>query len=376
MIIQRTIALLTSVCLGFACFAGCDKKPSDDVEIKEMRNITAKELVSEMKIGWNLGNTLDAYDAPGLAAEVSWGNQKTREDMFKLLKDSGFNVARIPVTWDKHMDDKYNVDKEWMARVKEVVDYGINQGLYVILNTHHEDWYYPTEENKEEDIKQLKALWKQIAEEFKGYDEHLLFEALNEPRLRDTDVEWTGGTPAAQAIINEYEKAFYDTVRSSGGNNDKRCLLLTGYCASHQASSMKAIDIEGIAGKDDKNIIVSVHAYLPYNFALAKQGTDKFNPETDGISIDSLMMNLENYFLSLDIPVIITECGCMDKDNLEDRIECMEYYIKAAKASGVPLVVWDNGSFVSGETFGLMNRDIPAKWRSEALINAMIEAAK
>lgn len=148
----------------------------------EIRDISAKELVSEMKIGWNLGNTLDASGADGVAAETSWGNAKTREDMMKLLKDTGFNVLRIPVTWNGHMDEQYNVDPEWMTRVKEVVDYGINNNLFVILNTHHEDWYYPNSENKDEDIKQLKALWEQIAEEFKGYDEHLIFEGLNEPR--------------------------------------------------------------------------------------------------------------------------------------------------------------------------------------------------
>lgn len=143
------------------------------------------------------------------------GQAKTREDMMKLLKDTGFNVLRIPVTWNGHMDDKYNVDPEWMTRVKEVVDYGINNNLFVILNTHHEDWYYPNSENKDEDIKQLKALWEQIAEEFKGYDEHLIFEGLNEPRLRDTAMEWTGGTPEAQEIINDMNRFFYDTVRNS-----------------------------------------------------------------------------------------------------------------------------------------------------------------
>lgn len=374
--ITKILALALSTVMVLGCFAGCDKKEKEEKEenLMEIRDISAKELVSEMKIGWNLGNTLDATSAEGLAAETSWGNPETREDMMKLLKDTGFNVLRLPVTWDGHMDENYNVDPEWMARVKEVVDYGINNDLYVILNTHHEEWYYPTSKNKDEDIKQLKALWSQIAEEFKGYDEHLLFEGLNEPRLRGTSNEWTAGTPEAQAIVNDYAMAFYETVRNSGGNNDKRHLLLTGYCASSNASSMMALELP----KDDDKIIVSIHAYLPYPFALDNNGTDQFDVNVDAVSIDSLFLNLDSYLLAADIPVIITEFGSLNKKNNEDRIECVQYFLKMAKDNGVPCVWWDNGAiFGNGDNFGLMSRgEIPASWFFDDIVDAMMEAVK
>ncbi|MBR1724897.1 MAG: cellulase family glycosylhydrolase [Ruminococcus sp.] len=102
----------------------------------EIRDISSWELVKEMSVGWNLGN------------KTAWQPNTTTEDMIKLLADTGFNVFRLPVTWDSHMDDDYNVDPEWMARVHEVVDWGIDNGMFVILNTHHEEWYFPTEENK------------------------------------------------------------------------------------------------------------------------------------------------------------------------------------------------------------------------------------
>lgn len=380
---RKIITLAACFAMGLCWFTGCSNKDGSsennsssdkkDEQVMEMRDISAKELVSEMKIGWNLGNTLDASGAEGIAAETAWGNPKTREDMIKLLKDTGFNVLRIPVTWNGHMDENYNVEPEWMARVKEVVDYGINNDMFVILNTHHEEWYYPDSENKDEDIKQLKTLWEQIAEEFKGYDEHLIFEGLNEPRLRNTAMEWTGGTPEAQNIINEYEQAFYDTVRSSGGNNDKRHLMLTGYAASSQSSSLQAIKIP----ENDNKIIISVHGYLPYSFALDTKGTDKFDANSDAVSIDSLLLNLDSMFLSQDIPVIIGEFGCVNKDNLEDRIECSKYYLSAAKSFGVPCIWWDNGSFVgNGENFGLMDRQAPAEWKTPELVNAMIECVK
>lgn len=380
---RKIITLAACFAMGLCCFTGCSNKDGSsenssssdkkDEQVMEMRDISAKELVSEMKIGWNLGNTLDASGAEGIAAETAWGNPKTREDMIKLLKDTGFNVLRIPVTWNGHMDENYTVEPEWMARVKEVVDYGINNDMFVILNTHHEEWYYPDSENKDEDIKQLKTLWEQIAEEFKGYDEHLIFEGLNEPRLRNTAMEWTGGTPEAQNIINEYEQAFYDTVRSSGGNNDKRHLMLTGYAASSQSSSLQAIKIP----ENDNKIIISVHGYLPYSFALDTKGTDKFDANSDAVSIDSLLLNLDSMFLSQDIPVIIGEFGCVNKDNLEDRIECSKYYLSAAKSFGVPCIWWDNGSFVgNGENFGLMDRQAPAEWKTPELVNAIIECVK
>ena len=123
----------------------------------EIRDIPSTELVKEMTIGWNLGNTMDATGNSTVAAEVSWQPNKTSEPMCALLKDSGFNVFRVPVSWGMHMDENYNVDPEWMARVHEIVDYGINNGLFVILNTHHEEWYFPTAEDKEQDLEQTST---------------------------------------------------------------------------------------------------------------------------------------------------------------------------------------------------------------------------
>ena len=335
--------------------SGAEQKEKDDT-IKPMRDITAWELVKEMKTGWNLGNTFDATGSDGLSAETSWGQPTTTKLMVDAVADAGFNVFRLPVSWGKHMDDKYQVDQAWMDRVREVVDYAIDDGMFVILNTHHEDWYFPKEEDKEQDIEQLKALWAQIAEEFKGYDEHLIFEGLNEPRLRDTPQEWTGGTPASREIVNEYEKAFYDTVRASGGNNDKRALMISGYAAS---SDPKVLNDIKLPDENDKHLIVSVHAYLPYSFALDTKGTDQFDAASDGGVIDSLFDNLDNIFLSKEIPVIIGEYGSMNKNfNVEDRVECVKYYLEAAKEKGVPCVWWDNNAFVgNGENFGLLSRN-------------------
>ena len=350
--------------------------PKDDT-IHDMRDITAWDMVKEMKTGWNLGNTLDATGGDGLGAETSWGNPETTKLMIDAVKDAGFNVLRVPVSWGTHMSDDYTVDSAWMNRVREVVDYGIDNGMYVILNTHHEEWYFPNNENKEQDMEQLKALWSQIAEEFKGYDEHLIFEGLNEPRLRGTGKEWTGGDQESRDVVNEYEQVFYDTVRASGGNNDKRCLMITPYAASSDPNCMKALKLPD---ENDDHLIISVHAYLPYSFALDTKGTDQFDAGSDGGVIDSFFSNLDSVFLSKNIPVIVGEYGSVNKDfNVDERVECVSYYLNKAEEYGVPCVWWDNNAFVSnGENFGLLQRtdvltdDFSNVWEPQEVVDAIM----
>ncbi len=387
--LKRLAAAFTAATMCFAIMTACGDSDNSsetdsteateseaEVEEKEevnmeIRDISSWELVQEMTIGWNLGNTMDATGNSTLDAETSWQSDKTSEAMIELLADTGFNVFRVPVSWGEYMDEDYNVDEEWMARVHEIVDYGIDNGMFVILNTHHEEWYFPTEENKEQDIEQLTALWSQIAEEFKGYDEHLIFEGLNEPRCRETAIEWTGGDDESRAIVAEYAEAFYNTVRNSGGNNAKRHLMLTGYAASSSRNCLEEVWLP----EDDDKVIVSVHAYLPYSLALDTAGTSEWD-ENNTSEIDNLFINLDELFLQNEIPVIIGEFGTVNKDNLEDRIACAEYYVSKGTEYGVPMVWWDNNAVVgSGENFGLMDRSIVPEWRFQELVDALIESA-
>lgn len=323
---------------------------------------TSAEIVSQMKIGWNLGNTLDAPDG-----ETSWGNPVTTKEMIDRVKAAGFNVMRVPVSWGKHMDGLYNVDPAWMARVREVVDYGIDNGMYVILNTHHEEWYMPRESDFDEDLRQLSSLWDQIAAEFRDYDHHLLFEGVNEPRLRGDSLEWWG-TPDAREIVNRYEEAFVAAVRASGGNNEYRSLLVTPYAASSATENLQALKIPENAG----NVIVSVHAYLPYDFALNVQGTASYS--NDG-SVATLMSDIKRLFLDRGIPVIITEFGSVNKENEQDRIQCAIDFLNAAKATGVPCCWWDNNArWGDGELFGLLDRN-GGGWYFPTLLQRMTETA-
>ena len=165
----------------------------------EMRDITPMQLVKEMNIGWNLGNTLDSADtghkpdeAPQIF-ETAWGAQYTSQIQMDKVLEAGYNVIRIPVSWGEHLydDGACTIDSAWLERVQEIVDFVYKRGAYVILNTHHEEWYKTFEADKEEGKKRIAAVWKQIATRFADYGDHLIFEDLNEPRKKGTGVELT-----------------------------------------------------------------------------------------------------------------------------------------------------------------------------------------
>lgn len=340
-----------------------------------IRDIPSTELVKEFSIGWCLGNTLDATGGALLNTEMSWGNPKTKKEVFDKVKEAGFDIVRIPVTWEKHLgpEPDYKIDEAWLDRVNEVVDYAIDNNLYVILNMHHEEWHYPSYDNYEKAEKILTSVWEQIADRFKDYDEHLIFEGMNEPRMKGTSLEWTGGNEEARDVINKLNKAFVDTIRNSGGNNPYRHLMIPAYAASSDPKVWKDFELP-----DDDKIIVSIHAYTPYNFTINKNGTSNWsidNPN-DTIEIDNLIENIYNTFIINGHPVIIGEFGAMDKNNLSDRLAWAKYYVQKASEKGIPCLWWDNGAFSgSGELFGLLDRR-QFEWVYPEIVEALMSGLK
>ncbi|MDR0220087.1 MAG: glycoside hydrolase family 5 protein [Lachnospiraceae bacterium] len=326
-----------------------------------MADITATELVSGMKLGWNLGNTLDALNAgasresPPSAWETNWGNPETTPELIETVLASGINVIRIPVTWEAHMDpaNNYQVEESWLNRVQEIVDYAYDAGAYVILNTHHETWNYPYGANGDQTAEIIEKLWTQIAKRFENYGERLIFEGMNEPRKVGTNVEWNGGDWEGWLLVNHYNEVFVQTIRKSGGNNPYRILMITPYAASVWGQAMQSLEIP-----DDDKIIVSIHAYEPYAFALQIPGRGNWNNDT--ANIDLIMGRLDEIFISKGIPVIIGEFGAMYKNaegNEADRGDWAAYYTGKARAIGIPCVWWDNGAVSgSGELFGIIDR--------------------
>lgn len=340
----------------------------------EIRDISSMELIGELTAGWNLGNTLDATGGNTVASETSWGNPVTTKEMMDTVKAAGFNIIRIPVTWARHIDINDEIDPLWMDRVQEVVDYAIDENTYVIINLHHEEWNNTFIEKKDETVERMKAVWAQIAERFKDYDEHLIFEGQNEPRKKGTNLEWTGGDEECWEFVNATNAAFVETVRNSGGNNPKRHLMIPGYCAT---SDPKGPEMIKLPENDDK-IIVSVHAYTPYNFALSDKPAAKFisSRKNSTRDIDSLAEMLKTSYIDNNIAVIIGETGARNKDNLEFRVDWAGYYTATMRKAGVTCIWWDNGAIKgSGENFGLLDRQ-NCTWHFPEIVEAFIKGAK
>lgn len=382
--ILRKFSAVFTAAVMLAGLTGCNKDEPQDtaatttaavtesaaVVHDEIRDIPSIELVKEIKIGWSLGNTLDATGGSGTGSETSWGNIKTTKEMITAVKDGGFNAIRVPVTWGNHMDAENNVDEEWMDRVQEVVDYAYSQDMFVILNIHHEEWHDPYYDTAEASIAKLTALWTQIGTRFADYDERLIFEGLNEPRKRNTGLEWNGGDTEGHEVVNQMNAAFVSTIRGLGGNNAKRHLMLPTYAASSTTSAIR----DFVLPEGDDKLIVSIHAYLPYSFALGGDLTQReFDPNGNGSEIVNLLNSLQAYFLDFNIPVIIGETGARSKANEDIRAEWATFYISKAKEYGIPCFLWDNGAFNgTGENFGLLNR-FTCTWEFPKVIEGLMK---
>lgn len=258
-----------------------------------------------------------------------------------------------------------------MSRVQQIVDYAYDLDMYVILNMHHEEWYQPYADKEEEISAKLSSCWTQIAENFKDYDQHLIFEGMNEPRWKNTDYEWNGGNDEGRTVVNHLNKAFVDAVRATGGNNQYRFLMVCPYAANSTEPALAALELP-----DDDRLIVSVHAYIPYSFALAQPGTDKWIASKVNCTrdIDTLAEVLDRLFISKGQAVIIGECGAMNRDNEDYRAQWAQYYFSKFKEIGIPCFWWDNGAFLSGETFGLFDRSLN-EVKYPALLEGMMKGA-
>lgn len=325
---------------------------------EELTGMTANEIVAQMGIGWNLGNTFDATGGNRnnlYSQETSWGNPKVTPELIHKVKEAGFTTIRIPVTWYRQLsnDGQYTINPAFLNRVKEVVDMAYAEGLFVIINMHHENWLNckTLDTNYVKIGEQLAAIWKQIAETFADYDQHLIFEGMNEPRMAGTDAEWNG-TAAGYAAVNYLNQVFVNTIRGNAkGHNGERALMIPGYAASSSTTVMNKIELPQWNGQQAENIIVSVHCYTPYDFCLSDKQKDftwsPYYKTSDATAIDNIFFAIRYRFLKHGIPVVIGETGATNNDNSAAR-EQWAYYMGTKSASyKVPIIIWDNGSDTS-----------------------------
>jgi aryl-phospho-beta-D-glucosidase BglC (GH1 family) len=355
--------------------------------------MTAFEITENMKIGWNLGNTLDAtvskkdpetkkdvlVEHTDVNSEKAWGNPKASKELITAIKDKGFNTVRVPTTWFQHLQEDGTIDPEWMARVHEVVDYAIDQDMYVILNLHHENWVNRADLGTAYDDMHAKLinLWTQINASFGDYDQHLIFECMNEPRAAGTTHEWWGPEQSEVDTINKLNADFVELIRNSDSPYAKnRLLMIPGYCAGSDVSMISLIDVP----KNDDFVAVSIHAYVPYNFTMnpATKLEDRMTFSASwSAELAGILDGFRSTFLDKDIPVVVGEFGTSNYGNTDARIAWAKQYLTTAKKYGFPCVLWDNNVEEelkpTGEAHGYINRTT-LEWytESEKVVDTMM----
>ncbi|NLT08193.1 MAG: cellulase family glycosylhydrolase [Ruminococcus sp.] len=358
-----TIKRIVSVSAAAMCLLSSLRiAPETEFTAFAVTNMSAFEITEDMQIGWNLGNTLDAYNttSTGLNTEKCWGNPETTKAMIDAVKAKGFNTVRIPTTWFNHLDGSNNIDSAWLARVKTVVDYAIDNDMYVILNLHHEEWVDRADLGTAYDEMKPKfiKIWTQINEQFKDYDQHLIFESMNEPRAKGTTHEWWGPQQNEVDTINNLNADFVKLIRSSDSPYAKnRLLMIPGYCASSDSTIYSKIVVP-----DDDFVAVSIHAYSPYDFTMNAEVSDHSTfTEKYSTDLSTILEGIRKTFIANDIPVVIGEFGTSNFNNTEARVQWADEYISTTKAYGIPCVLWDNNVISSsqspGECHGYLDRN-------------------
>jgi endoglucanase len=361
-------ALLTFV-LAFILISGGLNVHASTAYTGMRSDITALQIVSEMQVGWNLGNTMDTG-----GAETAWGNPVTTHAMIDKIKQQGFNTLRIPTTWNNHVGGapNYTIDPAFLDRVEQIANYAFDNNMYVIINTHHEgSWARPTYAALSAVKAELTAIWTQVANRFKNYGDYLIFETLNEPRLEGSPEEWTGGTAEGRDCVNQENLAAVNAIRATGGNNSTRFIMCPTYAAAGYQSTIDAF----IVPNNDSRIIVSIHNYSPYTFAMEYPGVSTWGTDADKTSLNAEFDTLYNKFVGNGRAVVIGESGTTNKNNLSARVAHAEYFYSALRARRITGIWWDNnGSAVGGENFGIFNRSA-LNWYFPDIANAVIRGA-
>jgi endoglucanase len=319
----------------------------------------AKDAVAQMQPSWNLGNTLDA-----IPNEDSWGNGQTTKATFDTIAAEGFRSVRIPVTWSDHQSTTapYTVDATYLARVKQLVDWALADGLYVVLNVHHDSWQWVSKMGTDHDnvVARFNSTWAQISATFRDEPRSLLFEGINEPQFDNT-------TDAQKnQFLNELQTSFHSVVRSSGGANANRILSLTTPAGSPDPAYMNNL-YTAITALNDRQLVAQVHFYSWYPFSVNVAGGTHYDA-TAQKNLDDTFANIRTTFVARGIPVYIGEYGLLAyPDHFHpsriERGEALKYYEHVnytARATGVTTALWD--------PFAYLNRDT-LQWRDQALFD-------
>lgn len=338
----------------------------------EGMTLSAQEWTRDVVMGWNLGNSLECP-----YTETEWGNPKTTKAMIHAVAEAGFNAIRIPVRWINHVNNTTDmiVNADWLARVKEVVDWCLEENMYVIINSHHEEWYdrNPYYSKQEENNRMLAALWTCIATYFRDYDQRLIFAGTNE-----TTVNWAAPTAEQQAVQNSYNQTFVDAVRETGGKNYYRNIVVQTFaCSPYHGLNGFTIPTDKVEGR----LSVEFHYYDPYEYCgnctyyywgEAYKDKGRILASSTEKTITNLFDRITNTWAKKGLGVVMGEYGVSNhftEDDKQTQQENMQYYLKCvvseARQHGFAAFAWDNNAFNNGpENFGIFKR-----WQNMAVGN-------
>ncbi|MGN1120486.1 MAG: glycoside hydrolase family 5 protein [Oscillospiraceae bacterium] len=354
---KRIISLLLA-CVTALSVTACGKNTANEPEISGMRDISTMEVVREMGFGINLGNCLEScgdwINSNSVSRyETAWGSPVITQTTIQGYANAGFGVLRVPVAWSNMMsqDGTYTISADYTARVKEIVGWALDTGMYVIINLHYDSgWLGEYPEHREEYLNRYTVMWQQISENFRDYDDKLIFESQNE-ELGWNSVwnQWSGTDGEEKQLsydmVYEINQAFVDTVRASGGNNSLRHLLISGY----NTDVVLTCDEKFRMPDDPANrMAVSVHYYTPSTLCILEKDADwgkaktTWGSEADIAELEKNVELLKTTFIDNGIPVIVGEYGCFGKNkDREVKTAWMKDVAHRMYAIGACPVLWD-----------------------------------
>jgi len=327
---------------------------------------TAIELARRIKLGWNAGNTLEAT-----GGETNWGNPMITDELMRLVKRSGFQAVRLPTSWHQHADPSTaRIDPNWLNRVRQVVQYCVDNDLYVIVNIHWDGGWLEnnvTPEKQDENNARQKAYWEQIATHLRDFDEHLLFASANEPNA---------DTSTKMDVLLSYHQTFIEAVRSTGGRNAYRILVVQG--PNTDIETTQRLMTRMPTDKLPARLMAELHYYTPWNFTGLTEDqswgnqfyywgrgfhstTDTAHNPTWGEeeTVDQLFGVAKRQFVDQGIPVVLGEFGAMRRDNLTgdalrlhlaSRAYYLRYVTRRANANALLPFYWDTGGLLDRRT--------------------------
>lgn len=357
----KQIAVTVAVCLSVVFFSGCNittQTANNTVDNGKMReDLTAQEMAQEMGIGWNLGNTMEAFweDLGNTTSgcmtigentpqdyETCWGAVITTQEMIDGIRDAGFDTVRIPVYWGNMMEDDgtFQISDAYFDRVEEIIEYCRKDALYVVINIHHYDAYLIQNHNKQDVLKATETLWTQIAERFRNYSDYLIFEGFNES-LGSSQENDSYTDDQLFDYVNEMNQTFVNAVRSTGGNNAERMLIVSGYWTNIDLTT----DARFLMPEDSTQdrMMVSVH-YVDN----AKYWTNQIGDQSWIDYSREQCELLADAFTKNGYPVFIGECTSIYEPehiianaDYTTSTECLEQMLQLITEYGFVPVLWD-----------------------------------